>query len=52
MSCMAAAVRPYDHRPSHPYNAGAEQDGSSPTSQTLLAPGSKRRKVFGESRDG
>ena len=34
--------RIYDHRPSHPYNAGTEHVGFSPTRQTLLAPSAKR----------
>ena len=29
---------PYGHRPSHPYNAGKEHVGFSPTRQTLRAP--------------
>ena len=41
----------YDHRPSHPYNAGTEHVGFSPTRQTLLAPSAKRREVFGESHE-
>ena len=48
MSCMAVVVD--DHKPSHPYNAGAEHVGFSPTRQTLLAPSAKRREVFGESQ--
>ena len=36
MSCMTVVV--YDHRPSHPYNAGTEHVGFSPTRQTLPAP--------------
>ena len=31
----------YDHAPSHPYNAGTEHVGFSPTGQTLRAPGSR-----------
>ena len=42
----------YDHRPSHPYYAGTEHVGFSPTKQTLLAPSAKRRVVFGESHEG
>ena len=42
----------YERRPSHPYNAGTEHVGFSPTRQTLLAPSAKRREVFGESREG
>ena len=42
----------YDHRPSHPYNAGTEHVGFSPTRQTLLATSLKRREVFGESHEG
>ena len=41
-----------DHRPSHPYNAGTEHVGCSPTRQTLHAPSKKRREVFGESHEG
>ena len=37
----------YDHRPSHPYYAGTEHGGFSPTRKTLLAPSPKRREVFG-----
>ena len=33
--------RSYDHRPSHPYNAGTERVGLSPARQTLLAPSAK-----------
>ena len=40
-----------DHRPSHPYYAGTEYVGFSPTRQTLLAPSEKRREVFGESHE-
>ena len=42
---------PYDHRPLHPYYAGTEHGGFSPTRQTLLAPSAKRREVFGESHE-
>ena len=35
-------------RPSHPYYAGTEHVGFSPTRQTLLAPRAKRREVFGK----
>ena len=42
----------YDHRPSHPYYAGTEHVGCSPTRQTVLAPRAKRREVFGESHEG
>ena len=42
----------YDPRPSHPYNAGTEYVGFSPTRQTLPAPSAKRREVFGESHEG
>ena len=42
----------YDHRPSHPYNAGTEHVGFSRTRQTLLAPSAKRREVFGEPHEG
>ena len=42
----------YDHRPSHPYNAGTEHVGFSPTRQTLPAPSAKRREVIGESHEG
>ena len=38
--------------PSHPYYAGTEHVGFSPTRQTLLAPSAKRREVFGESHEG
>ena len=42
----------YDHRPSHPYNAGTEPVGFSPTRLTMLAPSAKGREVFGESQRG
>ena len=42
----------HDHRPSHPYYAGTEDVGFSPTRQTLHAPSEKHRGVFGESREG
>ena len=35
--------------PSHPYNAGTEDVGFSPTRQAFLAPCAKNREVFGES---
>ena len=38
-------------RPSHPYNAGTEHVGFSPTRQILRAPSAKRREVFGESHE-
>ena len=48
-SCMTII----EIRPTHLfYYAGTEQVGFSPTRQTLLAPSSKRREVFGESHDG
>ena len=42
----------YDRRPSHPYYAGKEHVGFSPTRQTLSVPSAKRREVFGESHEG
>ena len=42
----------YDHRPSHPYDAGTEHVGFSPTRRTFLAPSAKRREVFGELHEG
>ena len=48
LSCMVVL---YDHRPSHPYNAGMEGVGFLPTRQTLLAPRAKRREVLGESHE-
>ena len=42
----------YDHRPSHPYNAGTEHVGFSRTTQKLLAPIAKHREVLGESHEG
>ena len=36
-------------RRSHPYNAGTEDVGFSPTRQILLAPSAKRWEVFDES---
>ena len=47
--CMASVVRP---RPSHPYYAGTEHVGFSPTRQTLFAPSAKTSEVFGESHEG
>ena len=41
----------YDHRPSHPYYAGTEHVGFSPTRQTLLALSAERREVIGESHE-
>ena len=49
---VCAWPQSYDHRPSHPYHAGKEHVGISPTRQTLLAPSAKRRAVFGESHEG
>ena len=49
LSCMAVM---YYHTPSHPYNAGTEHVGVSPTRQTSLAPSTKRGEVFGESHEG
>ena len=37
----------YGHRPSHPYSAGTEHAGFSPTMQTSLAPSAKRCEVLG-----
>ena len=42
----------YDHRPSHPYYAGMEHIGFSPTRMTSHAPSAKRREVFGEKHEG
>ena len=42
----------YDHRPSHPYYAGTEHVGFSPTRQTFLETSAKLREVFGESQEG
>ena len=36
----------------HPYDAGTEHVGFSPTRQALLAPSPKRREVLGESHEG
>ena len=41
----------YDHGPSHPYNAGTEHVGFSPTRQTLLVPSAKRREILGGSHE-
>ena len=49
ISCMGEVV---DHRPSHPYNAGTEHSGCSPTGQALLAPSAKRREGSGEPHEG
>ena len=38
------------HGPSHPYNAGTEHGGFSPTGQTFLAPSVQRREVCSASR--
>ena len=38
-------------RPSHPYYAETEHIEFTPTRQTWRAPSSKRREVFGESRE-
>ena len=46
-SGMTVAIRPL-----HPYNAGTEHVGFSPTRQTLLAPSAKRREVFSGSHEG
>ena len=42
----------YDHRPKHPYSAGAEHVVFTSTRQMLLAPIAKRREVLGESPRG
>ena len=47
-----ASPQSHDHSPSHPYNAGTEHVGLSPTRQTFLAPSAKRREMFGESHEG
>ena len=56
VSCHAmhggSHIWPYAHRRSHPYNAGTEHVGFSPTRQTLLAPSAKRREVEGGEREG
>ena len=36
MSCMAVSCTSYDHRPSHPYNAGSEHVELSPTRQVFV----------------
>ena len=46
-SGMTIAIRPL-----HPYNAGTNHVGFSPTRHTLLAPSARRREVFGESHEG
>ena len=51
MYAMHGRSRIYDHRLSHPYNAGTEHVGFSPTRQTSLAPNAERREVFGESHE-
>ena len=38
--------------PSHPYNAGTEHVGFSPTREKSLAPSANSREVFGESNEG
>ena len=50
-SCYAQA-QSYDHRPSHPYNAGTEHVRFPPTTQTLLASRAKRREVLDDSHEG
>ena len=52
LTIMHGRSRMYDRRPWHPYNAGTEQVGFSPTRQALLAPSARRREVFGESHEG
>ena len=53
ISCMGVVIlRKYDHRPSHPYNAGTKHLGFLPTRRTLLAPSAKPREAFGESHEG
>ena len=52
MYSVCACPWSYDHKPSHPYYAGTEHVGFSPTRQTLLAPSAKRREMFGESPKG
>ena len=47
--CMAVVL---SRKPSHPYFAGTEHVGFSPTRQNLLAPTAKRREVFGVSHEG
>ena len=45
---MHGRSRMYDHISSHPYDAGAEHAGFSPTRQALLAPSlAKRREGAG-----
>ena len=51
ISGTAVVSRPYG-RPLHPYNAGTEHVGFSPTRQALLAPSTKRREAFHESHEG
>ena len=42
-----------DHRPSHPYDAGAGHVEFSPTrDDSVFAASAKRGQVFGESREG
>ena len=48
--CIAVVCMTIWDRPSHPYKAGTEHVGFSPTRQTSRAPSAKRREVFGESR--
>ena len=47
---MAGVVR--ELRPSHPYTAGTEHVGFSPTRRTMRAPSAKRREVLGEPHEG
>ena len=50
ISCMAVVV--YDLRPSHPYDAGTEILGFSPTRLALRVSSAKRREVSSESHEG
>ena len=49
ISCISLV---HDHRPSHPYNAGMEHVGFTPTRQTSLAPSATRREVYGKFSPG
>ena len=49
---MTVVRRTIAIKPSHPYNAGTEHVGFSPTRQALRAPSAKRREVFVESQRG
>ena len=50
--CVLIIMHGRIRKTSHPYNAGTEYVGFSPTRQTLLARSAKHREVLGESHEG